>query len=184
MRPLPIQTSSLTLRHFVAEDASSLQRLNGEGSTRRWLPSHVYADVAQAKVAVAYLIGCYASPGDAKQGPYVLAVELRRTRELLGHVGFSPLAGEVEVSYAIAEAARGHGYAAEALAAACNWAADAFALPSVAAVTATANVASRRVLERVGFLLHGEEAMHFQGTEQQVSRYAWFRRVSDAPFGR
>jgi RimJ/RimL family protein N-acetyltransferase len=176
MRQLPIRTSSLTLRHFVADDAALLQRLNAEASTRHWLPSHVYADLAQAKSAVAYLIGCYTSPGDAKRGPYVLAVELQRSRELLGHVGFSPLDDDVEVSYAIAESARGHGYAAEALAAACNWAADAFALPSVTAVTAAANAASRRVLDRAGFLHRRDAAMRFQGTEQQVSRYVWPRR--------
>ena len=173
MRPLPLQTSSLTLRHFVLEDAPQLQRLNGEASTRHWLPSHVYSDPAHAQAAVARLIACYATPGDARQGPYVLGVALRRTGELLGHVGFSPLAGEVEVSYALAEAARGHGHATEALGEACRWAADAFTLSSIIAITASANRASRRVLDRVGFSHRGDEAMLFQGSEQPVSRYAW-----------
>lgn len=176
MRPLPIRTSSLTLRHFVSEDAPTLQRLNGEESTRRWLPSHVYSDFSHAQASIAYLISCYSSPGDAKRGPYVLGVELRRCGHLLGHVGFSPLAGDVEVSYAIAESARGHGYAAEALAEACSWASDAFALPSLTAVTASANLASRRVLDRAGFLHRRDEAMRFQGSEQRVSRYVWFPR--------
>lgn len=180
MRPLPLRTPTLTLRHFVAEDAPVLLWLNGEESTRHWLPSHVYSDLAQAKEAVAYLIGCYSSPGDARRGPYVLGVELCRTGELLGHVGFSPLDGQVEVSYAIAESARGLGHATEALAEACRWAADAFALSSLTALTASANAASRRVLDRVGFLYRGDEGRRFQGTDQRVSRYVWFPRQQRA----
>lgn len=157
-----------------------LLRLNAEPSTRAWLPSHVYSDLSHAEAAVAYLIGCYSSPGDARRGPYVLGVELRRTGALIGHVGFSPLDDDVEVSYAIAEGLRGHGYGVEALAAACGWAAKAFMLSGLMAVTASANVASRRLLDRAGFS-HREDAwIRFQGTEQEVSRYVWFPAGSAA----
>lgn len=183
MRQLPIHTASLALRRFVPADASVLQRLNDEESTRRWLPSHVYADLVQASDAVAYLIGCYSSPGDARQGPYVLGVEVLQTGELLGHVGFSPLDGEVEVSYAIAEGCRGRGYGVEALMAGCEWAADAFALSSLIAITASANAASRRTLERTGFVHRGDESRRFQGSEQVVSRYVWLPASSRAATG-
>ena len=173
MRPLTIETTSLALRQFAIEDAPVLLRLNGEESTRLWLPSHVYSDLEHARTAVAYLIDCYATPGDARRGPYVLGVALRSTGELIGHVGFSPLDGEVEVSYAIAERLRGHGYAVEALAAACGWAAAAFSLPCLVAITASANVASRRVLDRAGFRHRADESMLFQGSEKKVSRYEW-----------
>lgn len=123
-----LHTRRLVLRHFVPEDAPALLRLNGEPTTRAALPSHVYADLSEAEAAVRYLIGCYSSPGDANRGPYVLGVDHRETGQLLGHVGFSPLTGEVEISYAIAEAARGQGYGTEALVAACRWAAATFAL--------------------------------------------------------
>lgn len=169
----PLRTPSLVLRHFVPEDAPLLMSLNGEETTRRWLPSHVYSDLAQAVAALGYLIKCYTLPGDAKLGPYVLGIEHRETAQLLGHAGFSPLAGEVEVSYAIAEEARGRGYATEALAQACVWAAKTFALRRLVAVTAAANVPSRRTLDRVGFLHSGDELMRFQGSEQSVSRYVW-----------
>lgn len=157
-----------------------LLRLNSEESTRLWLPSHVYSDLAHARTATAYLIGCYSAPGDARRGPYVLGVELRRTGELIGHVGFSPLDGEVEVSYAIAERLRGHGLGVEALAAACEWASEAFSLSCLVAVTASANVASRRVLDRAGFRHRGDESLLFQGKRESVSRYGWFPAGADA----
>jgi RimJ/RimL family protein N-acetyltransferase len=175
MRPLPLRTSSLVLRHFVPEDAPMMMTLNGEDSTRRWLPSHVYADLAEAVAALAYLIECYTSPGDARRGPYVLGVEHRESARLLGHVGFSPLAGDVEVSYAIAEDARGRGYATQALGEACLWASEAFALRRVVAVTASANLPSRHTLDRAGFVHSSDEVMRFQGSEEHVSRYVWHR---------
>jgi RimJ/RimL family protein N-acetyltransferase len=88
-------------------------------------------------------------------------------------VGFSPLGGDVEISYSIAEASRGHGYGAEAIAAACLWACSAFGLGRIVALTASANVASRRALVRAGFCQISEDRMPFQGHEQLVSTYAW-----------
>ncbi len=180
MQPLPLQTPSLLLRHFVPEDAQRVMALNGEPSTRHWLPSHAYADLDEAVAAMAFLIARYASPGDPRLGPYVLGVEHRGGGQLLGHVGFSPLDGDVEVSYAIAEQARGRGYGAEALGHACRWAAAAFSLHTIVAVTASANVASRRTLDHAGFVDAGADTMCVQGTEQSVSRHVWLSRAAVA----
>ena len=147
--------------------------LNAEASTRRWLPSHVYATPDDASSALELLIACYSASGRPQLGPYVLAVEHGQTSRLLGHLGFSPLGGEVEVSYAIAESARGRGYVAESLVNACNWIADAFTVSRVVAVTARANVASRRTLERASFVHSQDEDMVFQGNQETVSRYCW-----------
>lgn len=157
----------------MPEDAPRMLELNGEESTRRWLPSHVYADLAAADAAIARLIALYSRPGTPKLGGFVLAVALRDTGELLGHVGFSPLRGEVEVSYAIAEHARGRGFGSEALEHACRWAAGTFDLEALIAITACANEASRRTLARAGFVHAADEVMDFQGTGTLVSRYTW-----------
>lgn len=167
----PITTPSLQLRPFVLDDAARIMALNAEPSTSRWLPSHVYADLDEARAAMGFLIGCYARPGHPARGPYVLAVDERVSGQLVGHVGFSPLDGDVEVSFAVAESTRGRGYGVEALVAACEAVGTAYDLPSVLAVTAAANLASRRTLERAGFVHERDEAMTFQGMAQTVSRY-------------
>lgn len=171
MHGLPLMTPSLLLRHFVPDDAQDLMRLNAEPSTRRWLPTHVYANPDDAAAAVAYLIAQYASSGDPRRGPYVVGVVRRQDQQLLGHVGFSPLRDGVEVSYAIAEQARGQGHGTEVLTRACACAAAAFGLRDIAALTASANVASRRTLERSGFVSTGTETLRFRGVEQSVSTY-------------
>ena len=171
----PIRTPSLRLRHLVPEDAPRLMALNGEPSTRRWLPSHVYPTPEAAAEAVRFLVAACSSPGDPRLGPYVLAVDDARSGELLGHVGFSPLDGDVEVSFAIAEAARGRGWGVEAIRHGCAEIARAFELPSIVAVTAVDNTASRRSLERAGFIRERDELIRFQGHETLVSRYRWHR---------
>ena len=150
-----------------------MMALNAESSTRHWLPSHVYPTPEDASSALGFLISCYSAPGHPQRGPYVLAVEHKDTGRLLGHVGFSPFDDEVEVSYAIAESSRGRGYGTEALVHACNWLADAFTVSRVLALTASANVASRRLLERASFVRAEERAMLFQGQVEVVSRYCW-----------
>ena len=80
--------------------------------------------------------GGFGGAGGGNLGPYVLAIVEAGTSRLLGHVGFSPLDDEVEVSYAIAEDSRGRGYGAEALRHACQWAAETFVLPSILALDA------------------------------------------------
>lgn len=181
MNPLPIITPSLRLRHIVVEEAARMMELNGEPSTRRWLPSHVYANAQEATERMEYLISCYASPGDPRQGPYVLAVDHLASGTLLGHVGFSPFDGEVEVSYAIAEGYRRRGYGAEALWFACQWAASRFGLPSLLAITEAENAPSRLTLERAKFFHSKDSLMRFQGTQQAVSHYLWRPSGDGAP---
>ena len=93
---------------------------------------------------------------------------------MLGHVGFGPLDNEVEVSYAIAESARGRGYGVESLACACDWIASTFSVSRVLAITAVENIPSRRMLERASFAHVQDEDMLFQGVRQAVSRFCWY----------
>ena len=174
VKVLPRTTPSLRLRRFVRADAAPIMALNAEASTRRWLPSHVYSDLEGAWSTVAYLISCYSAPGHPQRAPYVLAVEHRETGRLLGHVGFSPLGNDVEVSYAIGESFRGRGYGIEALVYATDWLTESFTVSKVLALTSSENVISRRLLERASYVHLREEVMPFQGHEQLVSSYCWY----------
>ncbi|GAB3939679.1 GNAT family N-acetyltransferase [Micromonospora vulcania] len=70
----------------------------------------------------------------------------------IGGIGFKgqPDDGCVEIGYGLAESARGHGYAAEALVALLKIATE-HGLSRVVADTTGDNVASQRTLERAGF---------------------------------
>jgi RimJ/RimL family protein N-acetyltransferase len=178
---LPIETPSLRIRQFVPGDAAAVFALSIEPAWRTWLPSQVYSDEAHARSAIEFLIGQYQDPGHPARGPYVLAIEHRADGALLGHVGFSPLDGEVEVGFSIGEAHQRRGYATEAIVSGSRWALEAFGLERVLAIAAVANVASRRALARARFVYEGDRVMPFQGEEQSVCVYVLTRDAGAAP---
>ena len=166
-----IETEALVLRPFELGDAAAVCAQSNEPACRQWLPSQVQADEAEAHALLKLLIEQYAAPADPRHGPYVLAVDHRSDGGLIGHVGLSPLDGDVEVGFAIAEAYQRQGLAVEAVIAACHWAFDEFGLPRIMAIAAQSNHGSRKVLARAGFEHQVDRVMCFQATEQAVSVY-------------
>ena len=166
-----IETKSLVLRPFELGDAAAVHRLSNERSSRQWLPSQVCADEAEAREVLGGLIDQYAAPADPRHGAYVMALDHRGDRVLIGHVGLSPFEGDVEIGFAVAEAYQRRGLALEAVVAACGWAFGRFGLPGILAITARSNEGSRKVLARAGFEPRGDRAILFQGIDQTVSVY-------------
>ena len=107
-----------------------------QADLRDFLP--LYARIADARAAAA--------------GWGIWLILLERERELVGDVGFkgAPGDGIVEIGYSVLPPRRGHGYAGEAARALTEWA---LARPGVRRVTAECledNLASIRVLEKIG----------------------------------
>ena len=150
---MPLETARLLVRHFTPEDSAAVYRLSREEGLRRFIPDQVYADEAEATAVLAFLIAQYSDPTAPRSGTYVQAVVLKESGELIGHVGLSPLEGEVEIGYAIAEACQGQGYATELVRETLRWALEEQGLPCVLGVVDSENQGSIRVLERAGFAL-------------------------------
>jgi len=175
VRGLPLTTPSLLIRPLVVADASQIFLLSGEEAYRTWLPSQILEDESQARSVVEFLISKHSDPGNPKLGPYVLAIEHRADRALIGHVGFSPFEDDVEVGFAIGERYQRRGLATEAVAAASRWVLDMFALERILGVASAVNNASISTLVRAGFIPQNERIMSFQGAEQLVAVYALMR---------
>lgn len=109
--------------------------------------------------------------GDPRLGYFVLAIELRDSRELIGHVGLSRLFDGIEIGYAIEESQQGKGLATEAVQALCNWAVKQWPIEPILGITDETNAASQRVLIKAGFALSRREPMCFQGKDQIVARF-------------
>jgi RimJ/RimL family protein N-acetyltransferase len=135
---------------------------------RKWIPNQVYRDEAHASSVLRFLISQYRDDVEPRVSPYVLGIELKRSKDLVGHVGLSPLHGDVEVGYAVGESQQRKGIATEAVHAMCDWAAAKFPATPILGITARENGPSQRVLLRAGFECSGERTMLFQGTEQTV----------------
>ena len=169
---LPIETRSLLLRHAVPDDAGELFVLSQEAQYRTWLPSQLYDDEAHAGRSLEYLIDQYSNPGNPRLGPYVLLIEHKADRIVIGHVGFSRFDDDVEIGFAIAERYQRRGLATEAIVAASRWAFATFGLERILGLADAENIASRRTLVRAGFAYLEDKVMTFQGSDKAVSVHA------------
>ena len=151
-----ISTSRLLLRTFALADVDRLLVMSGEDGMRRWIPDQVYRDARHAEEVVRALIACTDLAPDPRSRPYVLGIEHGETGLLIGHVGLSAARGSVEIGYAIAQPYQGTGLATEAVRAMSEWGLATLGLPEVLGIVAVDNLASRRVLEKAGFVRIGE----------------------------
>ena len=174
----PITSRTVSLRHFVLEDAPKAFAMSQEAGVRTWLPDQVYESEAQATVVLRRLMEQCRHPGNPRLGPYVLGVCTHGSRELIGHVGLSPLGEEVEIGYAIEEGHQRKGLATDAVRAMSEWALTQFALPRILGIVATENAASCKVLQNAGFQLAGESIRTLHGRSGLVRTY---RREADYP---
>lgn len=95
-------------------------------------------------------------------GWFVTLAEDGRVVGDCGTLGWTDEQGRVEIGYGLAAPFRGRGLGTEAVRVLADWVA---AQPGVRTVTASVEVgneASRRLLERLGFVLVGEEERHWQ----------------------
>jgi ribosomal-protein-alanine N-acetyltransferase len=119
----------------------------------------ILAEEADEHLRAAYgemLRGSLDHPED--WGWYALWLIVRKDGACIGNLSFKgvPEDGVVELGYGISEEYRGYGYATEAVETILAWAFDQPGVTSVAAETEAGNAASRRVLEKCGFLPAGE----------------------------
>lgn len=145
-----IETARLRLRPFVIGDAPKLFAMSIEDGMRRWIPDQVYRDDAHAEQVARALIGLTDQPPDPRVRPYVLGIEF--AGELIGHVGLSPARDSVEIGYAVEQRHQGTGLATEAVRAMAAWGRDTLGLAEVLGIVGIENLASRRVLEKAGFV--------------------------------
>ena len=91
------------------------------------------------------------------------AIEERKTRRYIGHVGFTdrrrdldpPLAGTPEIAWAIAPSFQRQGYGTEAVRAALDWADRSLPFPATACVVHPDNVVSLRLAAKSGYVYAG-----------------------------
>jgi RimJ/RimL family protein N-acetyltransferase len=92
-------------------------------------------------------------------------IVLRAESRIIGGLCFKgppDCSGEVEVGYGMEPSYRGQGYMSEALQASVTWALQQPGVTAVCSETAKANAASRRVLEKSGFVPHMETDRHLR----------------------
>ncbi|MBQ9135565.1 MAG: GNAT family N-acetyltransferase [Lachnospiraceae bacterium] len=150
------ETEHLRVRKFETEDALCLYENHLEEEVKKWIPNESYADVEEAQGAIGFYVDCV----NNKHLPYVLAVELKETGELIGDTGVNEVEGkkdEVEIGYGICKKYSGKGYATELLGAMTKFIVSTFGMNVLYGRVMRGNNASVRVLEKNGYKFITEE---------------------------
>jgi RimJ/RimL family protein N-acetyltransferase len=148
-----LHTARLRLRPFADEDADALFALHTNAHVLRYWDSPAWTDRGRAE---RFLAACRQM---ADEGTGVrLALNRVYDGAFIGWCSLSrwnPDFRSAALGYCLDDAAWGQGYATEAADALLRWAFDTLDLNRVQAETDTRNVASARVLEKLGFVREG-----------------------------
>lgn len=150
------ETEHLRVRRFEFEDARHLFENHLEEEVKKWIPNESYADMEETQEAIRFYVECV----NSRRLPYVLAVELKETGELIGDTGVNEVEGktdEVEIGYGISKKHSGKGYATELLQAMTEFIAATFGIKILYGRVMHGNNASVRVLEKNDYVFVREE---------------------------
>ena len=150
------ETAHLRIRKFKREDALSLYQNHLEEEVKKWFPNESYQDLKEAESAVDFYRNCV----DQQKLPYVLAVELKETGELIGDSGVSKVDGcldEAEIGYVICRKYSGKGYATELVQAMGEFVMERFQIQVLHGRVIAGNQASVRVLEKNDYVFVQKE---------------------------
>jgi RimJ/RimL family protein N-acetyltransferase len=159
MKGIPsLETTRLLLRPFAANDLDDYTRLIfADAEVMRYLPQRDLAPRDRAERTIAVFTERW---GENHFG--VWAVTDKVTGEFIGHCGLGPVpeAGEIEVLYALGQAYWGRGIATEAARASVHFGFEQANLDRLIALAVPENIASRRVMEHLGFA-YEKDAQYF-----------------------
>ena len=159
-----VETERLRLRRFEPADADELSRWFVDAEFVRHLPGLRTRDDA---VAMLERIDAHWD----EHGFGALAVEERATGELIGRTGpayHRAWPHDPEVGWWIAPERQRQGLATEAGAASVAYTFETLGFNRVVSITLAGNVASRRVMEKLGFCLHAKVPLPDDGRELWV----------------
>lgn len=150
------ETARVLARKLEPEDAAQLYENHAEAKVKKWFPNESYADIDEAKDAIRFFRDCV----DQNRLPFVLAIQLKETGELIGDTGVSEVDGEpdaLEIGYQICEKYSGKGLATEVLNAMTSFSFARFNATVSYGRVVHGNTASARVLEKAGYMFVNEE---------------------------
>lgn len=149
-----LTTERLALRWWRLDDTENLFRIFGDPGVHEHSGSQPYENSAAARCWLEREV--VAAPA---RGFGHWAVVERATGEVVGSCGFraGPEPRELEIGFTIARSRWGRGYATEIAAACLRFGADHLAATTLLSLTQPGNQAARRVLEKIGLELRGEE---------------------------
>lgn len=164
-----IKTERLLITKFTMEMAYDVHVNSLDEDNRRFVPDEVFETEEIAKDTLEYLISCY----QTNDSPLVYPILLLDNTNI-GYVQAVDIDdGKYEVGYHVAKKYTGQGYASEALKAFIPVIMEKLNINSILGVCLKENVASIKVLEKVGFKKVFDGIDLYQGEEKEVVKYEY-----------
>ena len=151
-----LETERLVIREWRDEDREPYSTFVGDPDVRRYYPDVLNREESDRLVA-------RYDEYYRRDGFGFLAVERKSDGTLIGDVGLCPVAmpvrgnPPVEIGWLLGKAHWGQGYAPEAARAWLNYAFTVLDFPEVVAWTSVTNLASQRVMQKLGMSHHPED---------------------------
>jgi ribosomal-protein-alanine N-acetyltransferase len=149
-----IETERLYLREIIPSDLQSMFEMDADPDVHKFLGRRPVTDIEQSAAYIASIREQYVENGVAR-----IAIIEKESNEFVGWGGLKlikvPTNGHqnyYDLGYRFAKRYWGNGYATESTAAVINYAFDQLKLPVIYAIADVEHAASRKVLEKSGFL--------------------------------
>ena len=165
-----IETERIIITEFDLSMAESVHKNSLDEDNRRFVPDEVFETIEDAKETIEFLMSVY----ESGEGPLVYPVLLKDGTNV-GYVQLVPIEEGFEVGYHIGKEYTGNGYATEALKAFLNDIMSKKNLEIVYGVCVSENIASKKVLEKSGFVKEYEGMGEYQGENRQIVKYVFKR---------
>lgn len=146
-----LQTERLYLRQFAEADAALVYHLNTQPGVLQYVPEPLLTSVEHAReVIINIILPQYKN----KLGRW--AVHLSETDAFIGWCGLKRVNDEIDLGYRLIPSAWGKGYATEAAMAVLQYGHEQLHLEKITAHAHLENLASQKVLEKIGMQFVGE----------------------------
>jgi [ribosomal protein S5]-alanine N-acetyltransferase len=170
-----LETERLGLRRFTVEDAPWLRSLYADPDVTRYLGGVKSASDVDEMLRTRF-IGYY----DQNPGLGIWMTELRSSGERIGFHLLNNIQGEtiIQVGFTLIKPAWGQGFGTEMAMAVLRHGFVTLGLPRIVGMASLRNVASQRVLQKIGLERKGERAFPHPAYAAE-GPMAWFEREAD-----
>ncbi|TGE28955.1 GNAT family N-acetyltransferase [Hymenobacter metallicola] len=171
-----LETPRLLLREMLPTDAPGILALDSDPEVLRYVPGQLLKTLEEAAGVIAYIRQQYAQNGIGRW-----AVVRRDTQEFIGWCGIKLVndyhtngrTNYYDIGYRLLRQHWGQGFASEAARASLAYAFDTLKLPEIHATARRENLASCRILERLGLRKETE-------FRQDDALWHWYTKANEA----
>lgn len=159
-----IETQRLILRTFTSADANAACHNSKQPIVAHFMSDMILQTAEDAHKWIAWL----ETKCNTHEPFMVLAIQQKADSKVMGFIGVAPkkeIGNEIEILFSIADEYQNNGYATEAGKAMIWWIFEKTGQDMLSAIVKPENKASRRVIEKLGFIYSDTRRLQYDGKD-------------------